>query len=145
MTNSNVVTLEQPGTIIDPLTELVRNGARELIAKALEAEVTALLDQFGDQEVSGKRAVIRNGYLPKREIQTGIGQVEVQVPKIRDRSGKGIKFNSALIPPYLKRSKSLEEFLPWLYLKGVSTGDFGETLKVLLGDNAKGLSANTIR
>jgi putative transposase len=88
--------------------------------------------------------VVRNGYLPQRTITTGVGEVEVQVPKIRDRTGSGIKFNSLLLPPYLKRSRSVEEVLPWLYLKGVSTGDFAEALRSLLGDEAKGLSANTI-
>ncbi len=77
-------------------------------------------------------------------IQTGVGEVEVQVPKVRDRSGSGIKFNSSLLPPYLKRSRSVEEVLPWLYLKGVSTGDFGEALSALLGADASGLSASTI-
>jgi transposase-like protein len=144
MSNSNLVTLQQPNEIADPLTGLVRKGARDLISKAVEAELAELLSQYSDLKVDGKQAVIRNGYLPEREIQTGIGPVEVRVPKVRDRSGDGIKFNSKLIPPYLKRTKSVEEFLPWLYLKGVSTGDFGEALTVLLGDNAKGLSANTI-
>lgn len=87
---------------------------------------------------------MRNGYLPARTIATGIGEVAVQVPKVRDRSGSGIKFNSLLLPPYLKRSRSVEEVLPWLYLKGISTGDFGEALSALLGPEAKGLSAATI-
>jgi putative transposase len=82
--------------------------------------------------------------LPERPIQTGIGDVDVKVPKIRDRSGSGIKFNSSLIPPYLKRTKSIEEILPWLYLRGISTGDFSETLQHLLGPQASGLSAATI-
>ena len=76
----------------------------------------------------GRRLVVRNGYLPQREIQTGIGAVAVRVPKNRDRSGSGIKFNSALLPPYLRRTKQIEELLPWLYLKGVSTEDFGEAV-----------------
>ncbi len=144
MTNSNLVTLQQPNEILDPLTDLVRKSARELIGKAVEAELAELLSHYSDLQVDGKQAVIRNGYLPERNIQTGIGPVEVRVPKVRDRSGQGIKFNSKLVPPYLKRTKSVEEFLPWLYLKGVSTGDFNETLSVLLGDDAKGLSASTI-
>lgn len=92
----------------------------------------------------GRAAVVRNGYLPEREIQTGIGAVKVKVPKVRDRSGAGIKFNSRLLPPYLRRTESLDELLPWLYLKGISTGDFGEALQALLGEQAKGLSAATI-
>lgn len=88
--------------------------------------------------------MVRNGYLPERSIQTGLGDIAVKVPKVRDRSGSGIKFNSSLVPPYLKRTKNIEEFLPWLYLRGISTGDFSETLKHLLGPEAPGLSAATI-
>ena len=88
--------------------------------------------------------MVRNGYLPERQIQTGISNLTVRVPKVRDRSGSGVKFNSALLPPYLKRTKSVEELLPWLYLKGVSTGDFQEALQSILGHTAQGLSANTI-
>jgi len=92
----------------------------------------------------GRQAVVRNGYLPERTIQTGIGDVKIKVPKVRDRSEQGIKFNSSLLPPYLKRTKSMEELIPWLYLKGISTGGFQEALSALLGKQAKGLSANTI-
>ena len=88
--------------------------------------------------------MVRNGYLPECSIQTGIGGVDIKVPKVRDRSGSGIHFTSTLLPPYLKRASSAEELLPWLYLKGVSTGDYQEALSALLGDNAIGLSANTI-
>ena len=144
MDNNNVVALSQPEDINDPLTELLRQGAKELISKAVEAELIELLEQFNDVKIEGKQAVVRNGYLPQRQIQTGLGNVEVKIPKVRDRSGQGIKFNSKLIPPYLKRAKSVEEFLPFLYLKGVSTGDFSDALKVLLGDDAEGLSAGTI-
>lgn len=144
MSDSNVKELKQPGSISDPLTQLIREGAKELIAKAVEAELQELLDQFNDQKVDGKQRVVRNGFLPEREVQTGVGPVEVKVPKVRDKAGQGVKFNSTLIPPYLKKTKSIEEFLPWLYLKGVSTGDFNETLQALLGDEAKGLSSNTI-
>ena len=87
---------------------------------------------------------MRNGYLPERTIQTGIGDVEIKVPKVRDRTGSGIHFTSSLLPPYLKRSGSIEALLPWLYLKGVSTGDDQEALSALLGEQAKGVSANTI-
>ena len=92
----------------------------------------------------GKPLVVRNGYLPQREIMTGIGPVDIKVPKTRDRGGQGIHFRSELLPPYIKRTKSVETVLPWLYLKGVSTGDFSEALAALLGKNAKGLSAGTI-
>ena len=124
----------------DPLTELLKSGARKLIAQAVEAELQALLDQHAD----GRQAVVRNGHLPERTVQTGIGDVEVKVPKVRDRSGSGILFNSSLLPPYHKRARSVEELLPWLYLKGISTDEFQESLAALLGDQAKGLLANTI-
>lgn len=144
MSDNNVLTLKQPDTINDPLTQLIKDGARKLIGQALEAELQELLSQFSDQTVDGKQRVVRNGFLPEREIQTGVGPVEVKVPKVRDRAAQGVKFNSTLIPPYLKKTKSVEEFLPWLYLKGISTGDFNEALQALLGEEAKGLSANTI-
>jgi transposase-like protein len=131
--------------VTDPLTELLRNGARELIAQAVEAELQVLLEQHAEHRLpDGRKAVVRNGYLPERTVQTGIGDVEIKVPKVRDRSGSGVRFNSTLLPPYLKRARSIEELLPWLYLKGVSTGDYQDALSALLGDQAKGLSANTI-
>lgn len=132
-------------TINDPLSELLRVGARRLIAQAVEAELAMMLMSHEDNKLpDGRPAVVRNGYLPKRTIQTGLGDVDIRVPKVRDRSKTGIKFNSDLLPPYLKRSTSIEEMLPWLYLKGLSTGGYGEALSSLLGEQAKGLSANTI-
>ncbi len=129
----------------DPLTELLRSGAQALISKAVEMELDALLANYRDLKLTnGQQVVVRNGYLPERTVQTGIGNVEVKVPKIRDRSASGIKFNSTILPPYLKRSKSMEELIPWLYLKGISTGDFQDALIGLVGEQAKGLSANTI-
>ncbi|MEH6473647.1 MAG: IS256 family transposase [Halopseudomonas sp.] len=131
--------------VIDPLTDLLRSGARQLISQAVEAELQTLLDQHANTRlIDGRQAVVRNGHLPERTVQTGIGDIEIKVPKVRDRSGSGILFNSNLLPPYLKRARSVEELLPWLYLKGISTGDFQESLAALLGDQAKGLSANTI-
>jgi transposase-like protein len=115
------------------------------LAQAIEAEVAVLLAQYANHRDSqGRHAVVRNGYLPEREVQTGIGAVRVKVPRVRDRSGTGIRFHSALLPPYIRRSHSLEALLPWLYLKGVSTGDFSEALQALLGPEAPGLSATTI-
>ena len=132
-------------TINDPLTELLRVGAKNLIAQAVEAELATLLAKHDENKLNdGRHAVVRNGYLPARTIQTGLGDVDIQVPKVRDRSKMGVKFNSHLLPPYLKRSTSIEEMLPWLYLKGLSTGDYGEALASLLGEQAKGLSAGTI-
>jgi len=145
MSHDNIFQLKQPEeSASDTLTELLRNGAKELISQAIHAELEELLGRYSEHKVGGKQAVVRNGYLPKRTIQTGLGDVEVQLPKIRDKSKQGIKFNSLLIPPYLKRTESIEELLPVLYLKGISTGDFSEALKSLLGENAKGLSAGTI-
>ena len=146
MTNTTLNVLSQPDeTGTDVLTALLRNGARQLIAQAVEAELQLLLQAHEEQRLpDGRQAVVRNGYLPERSIQTGIGDVDIKVPKVRDRSGSGIRFTSALLPPYLKRARSVEELLPWLYLKGISTGDYQEALAALLGENAKGLSANTI-
>ena len=144
MTDSNVITLNKPEQN-DPLQEVLREGARKLLAAAIEAEVAAFIAQHSALKTdTDKAAVVRNGYLPERSIQTGLGDIAVKVPKVRDRSGSGIKFNSSLVPPYLKRTKNIEEFLPWLYLRGISTGDFSETLKHLLGPDAPGLSAATI-
>ena len=125
-----------------PLEELVRRGARDILQRAIEAEVEQLLEEFGAVSLmDGRRAVVRNGYLPAREILTTVGPVEVQVPKVRDRSGAGVKFNSALAPPYVRRSARVAAALPWLYLKGIFSGDLGEALEVLVGEDAKGLSA----
>jgi transposase-like protein len=146
MTDSTLRALSQPEPLIaDPLHELLRQGARDLIAQAVEAELATFLAQYADQQLDdGRQAVVRNGYLPERTVQTGVGDVSVQVPKVRDRSGAGVRFNSNLLPPYLKRARSIEELIPWLYLKGISTGDYQEALAALLGDQAKGLSANTV-
>jgi putative transposase len=123
------------------LEELLRRGARDLIQRAVEAELQGLLEDVEDVRLlDGRRAVVRNGYLPGREILTAVGPVAVQVPKVRDRTGSGVKFNSALVPPYVRRSARVSAALPWLYLKGVSSGDLGEALEVLVGEAAKGLS-----
>lgn len=127
------------------LEELIRRGARDLIQKAIEVEVQQLLAEYENVRMLGRqRTVVRNGYLPAREVLTAVGNVEVRVPKVRDRSGGGVKFNSALVPPYVRRSARVSAALPWLYLKGISTGDMREALTVLLGDQAKGLSPNVV-
>ena len=133
--------LGTPGSIQDSLTELLRQGARGLIEKAVEAELQGLLDQDENvTDLGGRQAVVRNGHLPEREILTGLGPVPVRIPKVRDRSGSGIKFNSALVPPYVRKARRVEAALPWLYLRGISTGDMREALSVLLGEEAQGLS-----
>ena len=145
MSKSTLHSISQPQVESDPLHELIRSGARDIISAAVEAEVAQLLERYGDlKDDQGRRAVVRNGHLPERTVQTGVGDVSVKVPKVRDRSGSGVKFNSTLLPPYLKRAKSIEELIPWLYLRGVSTGDFQEALAALVGEQASGLSANTI-
>ncbi len=136
------VGLEEIGMSLD---DIVRRGARQVIQQAIEAELAQLLEQYENvKTLQGRRAVVRNGYLPEREVLTGAGPVAVQVPKVRDRSGSGVKFNSAIVPPYVRKSPRVSAALPWLYLKGVSTGDMSEALGVLLGDDAKGLSANVV-
>ena len=131
----------------DVLTELLRDGARRLLAEAVEAEVAAWIDEHAHlKDQTGRRQVVRNGYLPEREIQTGLGDVQIKQPRVHDRrpARQRVKFTSAILPPYLKRTRSLEELIPWLYLKGVSTGDFSEALGALLGPEAPGLSATSI-
>lgn len=145
MNKSNVVALSGPAESADPLTELLRQGARELIQKAVEAELAEYLDSFQDRRLEdGRAAVVRNGHHPERELQTGIGPVTVKVPKVRSRDGNPVTFRSALVPPYVRKTRSLEAALPWLYLKGVSTGEMEEALEVLVGPDAKGLSASTV-
>ena len=150
MGENTVIELRQPGSPAeDPLTEVLRAGARCLLAQAVEAEVTAFVEMHTDlPDEAGRRRVVRHGYLPEREVQTGIGPVAVRCPRVRDRgagaAGGRIRFTSAILPPYLRRAKSIEELLPWLYLKGISTGDVSEALAALLGPQAPGLSASTI-
>jgi putative transposase len=148
VTQDNVIKLAQPGTFSDPLTEILRNGARALLAHAVEAEVAGFLSDHTDKlTADGRARLVRHGHLPEREIVTGIGPVAVRCPRVRDRAADGrerICFSSAILPPYARRSKSLEVLIPILYLKGISTGDFEEALVALLGRDAGGLSASTI-
>jgi len=131
----------------DVLTTVLRQGAQQLLAQAIHAEVAVWIDQHQHcQDTQGHRQVVRNGYLPARTLATGVGPVEVCQPRVQDRRPpeQRERFTSAILPPYLRKTKSLEELLPGLYLKGVSTGDFSEALAALLGPQAKGLSATTI-
>ena len=145
MSKSNVIGPEGRETIEDPVTELLRVGARQLIQRAVEAELAELLYQHGDRRTeTGNAGVVRNGYLPERELQTGLGPVTVQIPKVRAKTGEAVTFRSALVPPYVRKTKSLEAAVPWLYLKGVSSGEMGDALKVLVGPQAEGLSASTV-
>jgi putative transposase len=130
------------------LDQLVRRGAQEMLQKAIEAEVQEFVHQHGERrDDQGHRLVVRNGYKPTRKIITGAGALEVQQPRVRDNApepDQRMQFSSAILPPYLRRSKAIEEFIPWLYLKGISTGDFSEALRALLGERAQGLSPNVV-
>lgn len=145
MGKSNVVEFAGLEASVDPLTELLKSGARQLIEQAVEAELQELLAGVAGRRLADGRAeVVRNGYLPEREIQTGIGPVTVKIPKVRAKSGEPVSFHSALVPPYVRKTRSLEAALPWLYLKGVSSGEMESALEVLVGPEAKGLSASTV-
>jgi putative transposase len=141
MSETTITQLPDPkGFTSDPFTNVLRDGARKLIEQAIHAELAALLSAFsGERLEDGRARLVRHGYLPEREVMTGIGPVPVKVPRVRDR-GAGedkITFTPSILPRYLRKAKSIEELLPWLYLKGVSTGDFTEALGALLGPNAK--------
>jgi putative transposase len=150
VSNDNVVNLIQPGAFDDQLTEILRLGARTLLVQAVEAEVADFLAQHADLKTGDSRQrVVRHGHLPEREVMTGIGPVTVRQPRVRDREvaaddADRIRFTPAIVPPYLRRSKSIETLLPILYLKGISTGDFSEALAALLGKDAPGLSPTAI-
>ena len=147
MKEDNLVGYRNPGIalpVADALTEVLRSGARELLQQAVEAEMAEFIARHRElKDERERQRVVRNGYQPERTIQTGIGDVPVKAPRVRDRKGE-IKFSSSILPRYLRRTKSLEELLPWLYLKGLSTGDFSTALTALLGQDAPGLSAATI-
>jgi len=141
--------IHQPPSSQITLDELLREGARRLLQSAIEQEVAAYIDAHATElDEDGHRLVVRNGRAPARNLQTGVGPIPVTRPRVDDRrvdeDGNRLRFESALLPPYLRRSKSIEELLPWLYLKGISTGDFSEALQALVGADAPGLSASTI-
>ena len=151
MEEDRVVALPRPGASVtdDPLLAVLREGARRMLMQAIEAEVEAFLAAHAALvDEQGRRRLVRNGHAPERRLQSGLGPLEVRRPKLRDRGLAGeepIRFTSAILPAYLRRTKNLEELLPWLYLKGVSTGQFAEALTALLGPEAPGLSAATVR
>ena len=130
------------------LTEILRKGARQMLAAAIEDEVARYIAAHAEvRDSDGRRLVVRNGHTPERSILTGLGPIEVKRPRVDDRrtdaQGKRMQFTSKILPPYLRRTKSIDELVPWLYLKGISTGDFPEALQALLGPDADGLSAAT--
>ena len=139
--NNNIVSIQVPE---NPLEQILKQGAQQLLAQAVEAELALLLEQYQDDKVEGVQRVVRNGYQPERTIQTGLGDILVKVPKVRDRKQEGVKFNSSLSPPYLKKTKNIEELIPWLYLRGISIGDMQPALAPIFGNEAKGLSAGTV-
>src|SRR5262245_28067666 len=125
------------------LEQIIRRGAQEMLQKAIENEVAEYLrEREGQKDEQGKQQVVRNGFLPQREILTGVGKLEVKQPRVRHRQGG--QFSSNILPPYMRRVASLDALIPALYLRGVSTGDFGEALEAILGPQAGGLSATNI-
>lgn len=133
----------------DLLQELLRNGARDMLARAIEQEVQDHLDAHAKiLDEHGHRLVVRNGYKDERTIQTGLGDIPVRQPRVNDKrideNGQRCRFTSQILPPYLRRTRSVEELIPWLYLRGISTGDFSQALEALLGPEASGLSATNI-
>ncbi len=145
MSKDSVVKLIQPGTFSDQLTDILRDGARALLAQAVEAEVAGFLCKHADLKTEdGHQRVVRHGHLPEREVMTGIGAVPVRQPRVRDREAaagdpRRIRFSPSILPPYMRRSKSIETLLPILYLKGISTGDFSDALAALLEGCARPL------
>jgi transposase-like protein len=149
MSQDNVIGLKKPEPFVDDqITTIIHQGARRLLAQALEAEIELFMARYADlKDELGRQRIVRNGYMPQREIQSGIGAVKVKAPRLRDRHrnpADRIHFRSSILPPYLRKTKSIEELLPWLYLKGVSTGDFSDALAALVGKDAPGLSPATI-
>jgi transposase-like protein len=148
MDDDTVVGLRQPGETDDPLTEILRSGARRLLAQAVEAEVAALLAEHSHLKTEdGRQRLVRHGHGPEREILTGIGPVPVRRVKVRDRGADGedrIRFTSAILPHFARRTRSIDAVLPSLYLRGLLSGDFQEALDSLLGKDASGLSPQVI-
>ena len=149
MEKDNVIELTQPGEFKDQLTEILRQGAQALVLQAVEAEFSAFLENHSQEKLrDGRKRVVRHGHLPERKVVTGIGAIPVKVPRSRDRKGhraeEAIRFVSQLLPPYVRRSRSIEMALPYLYLKGLSSGDFSQVMPILLGKDAVGFSSDTV-
>jgi transposase-like protein len=143
-TNTKVLPLSESR---DVLTAILRDGAQRMLTQAIEAEVSDWIERHADQrDEGGRRQVVRNGHLPTRKLMTGLGEMEVRQPRVHDRrrGEQAEKFTSKILPPYLRKTKTIEELIPWLYLKGISTGDMSEALAALVGAEADGLSASTV-
>jgi len=146
MSETTASTIVLPGAR-DTLQEVLRQGAQRMLTQAIEAEVAEWIGQHEHlTDERGRRQVVRNGYLPARKLVTGVGEVSIQQPRVHDRrpEEERERFSSKLLPPYLRKTKSIEELIPYLYLKGISTGDFQEALSAILGPECPGLSATTI-
>ena len=148
MTDNTVTPLVHPGEFTDMLTDVLRSGARQLLAHAVEAEVESFIEEYANYRLEDGRArIVRHGHLPERDIQTGIGAIQVEQPRVRDRGGvegDRIKYSPHILPKYARRTKSLEAVLPVLYLKGISSGNFQDALSALLGPEAPNLSSDTV-
>ncbi len=147
--NTDIIALRQPESVDDPLTEIARDGARRMLAAALRAEADAFVAQHAEEVLpDGRQRIVRHGYGPERSIQTGIGALDVRRPKVRDRAAgpadEKVRFSSAILPKWARRSRSLDALLPVLYLRGISTGDFREGLSAILGAEAPHLSPGVI-
>ncbi len=148
MSNSMTETVQFPIPLCsDALTEILRDGAQRLLTQAVQIEIQQWIDARTDQvDAQGHRQVVRNGYLPERLVLTGMGAVAVKQPRIEDRRPEGQRetFERKILPPYLRRTQSVDEAIPWMYLYGISTNDMAESLEALLGPAAKGISAATV-
>ena len=150
MKNDTTTSIQMPeASTKDVLTEILRGGAREMLGNAIEAEVADYIAAHAHhRDADGHRLVVRNGHAPERELQTGLGAIPVKQPRVNDKrvddDGNRLRFTSKILPPYLRKTKSIEELIPWLYLRGISTGDFSQALAALLGPEAPGLSASTV-
>jgi transposase-like protein len=148
--DTTILPFRQSETVADPLTELAREGARRMLAEALKAEADAFVASFADEQLEdGRQRIVRHGFGPERKIQTGIGALDVQRPKVRDRMATAdpaerIRFTSNILPKWARRSVSLDALLPVLYLKGISTGDFQDALAAIIGPDAPNLSPSVI-
>ncbi len=131
-----------------PLDEIIHEGARRMLQAAIDAEVDAFIETYQHRrDEAGRRLVVKNGSLPTREILTGAGAIKVKQGRVRDNAPIAedrVQFSPNVLPAYLRRTDAIEELIPWLYLKGISTSDFGEALQALVGEKAKGLSANVV-
>ena len=146
MQEVNAPALSLPVPAHDVLTSLLRQGAQRMLAQAIEEEVSEWIETHQQLAADGRRQLVRNGFLPERKIVTGLGEIAVKQPRVHDRrpAEEREQFTSKILPPYLRKTKTIEELIPWLYLKGISTGGFHEALQALLGPDCPGLSATTI-